>query len=111
MQLKRLQLSIPKIVHLHFQNLCMFAINKLFHFLQNLFFIYMIKLLNAPNIFAKWRIEKFRQATSLPLFLKMLFYHRLLMSKFITNVLTGFVNFPVPVSLHEKPQITVKNSG
>lgn len=31
MQLKRLQqLSVPKIVYLHFQNLCVFVINKLF---------------------------------------------------------------------------------
>lgn len=30
--------------------------------------MYMLKLLNAPNICAKWCIEKFRQETSLPLF-------------------------------------------
>lgn len=87
MQLKRFQqLSLPKIVHLHFQNLCMFVLNKIFNFLENSFFTYMFKLLNAPNIFAKWFLEKLRQATSLPLFLKMLFYHWLLMSKFIKNV-------------------------
>lgn len=54
----------------------------------------MFKLLNTPNIFAKWCIETcIRQITSLPLFLKMLFYHWLLISKFITNGLTCFGEF------------------
>lgn len=34
-----------------------------------------------------------------------------IMSNYIVKFLTCFVNFPVAVTLHEKPKITVKKSG
>lgn len=69
----------------------MFVMNKLCRFFFKI--NYMYKLSSAPNIFAKWYIEKFRHGTSLPLFLQVSFYHWLLMSKFIKNILTWFCEY------------------
>lgn len=77
------QLSKPKRVHLNFQYLCMFTIDKIniffFFFLQNSVFKHMFKLLNAFNIqfffFCQIVHREFRTSNFTASALKNFFYH------------------------------------
>lgn len=68
--------------------------------------------MNARNIFVKWCIEKLGQETSWATIFKkhcsIIGYYEQVNYNFFK---LGFVNFSVPVTLHEKPKITVKDSG